>query len=75
VTPRCAYRGCRRSEGLTPWRVCGERRLLCWLHDCELHEVVAMYLGDRNARRKSARYAASVIRKVNAKKSIRKRAA
>jgi hypothetical protein len=69
TTPRCAYRGCRRL-GLTPWRVCGERRWLCWFHDVELHEVVAMYLGDRNARRKSARYAASVIRKMNARKRV-----
>lgn len=70
TTPRCAYRGCRRL-GFRSWRVCGERKRLCWIHDCELHEVVAMYLGDRNARRKSARYAASVIRTVNARKAKR----
>lgn len=64
--PRCQYRGCRRLARTT-WRACGERVRLCWIHDVELHELVLMFIGDRSARRKSARYAAQWIRRVNAR--------
>jgi hypothetical protein len=67
TTPRCAYRGCRRSADATR----AERALLCWIHDVELYELVLMFVGDRQARRKSAALAARWVRKVNARKAKR----
>jgi hypothetical protein len=66
TTPRCAYRGCRRSADATRARV-----RLCWIHHVELYELVLMFVGDRQARRKSAALAARWIRKVNARKAKR----
>lgn len=65
---RCAYRGCRRS-GYADWKVCAddEHRAICWVHDIELNFMVLELLGDRNAKRKSAAYAAHVIRRLNAR--------
>jgi hypothetical protein len=66
TTPRCAYRGCRRSADTTSCRL-----RLCWIHDVELFELVLMFVGDRKARRKSAALAARWVRKVNARKAKR----
>lgn len=66
---RCAYQGCRRLS-FAQWKVCADATYLplCWRHDIELNELVLMFVGDRQARRKSAHYAAAVIRVVNARK-------
>lgn len=64
----CAYRGCRR-RGYADWKVCAddEHRAVCWVHDVELNFMVMELLGDAHAKRKSAAYAAQVIRRVNAR--------
>lgn len=70
---KCAYRGCRR-RGYADWGICadnGEHRAICWVHDIELNTLVLELLGDQHAKRKSAAYAARVIRTVNERKARR----
>lgn len=64
----CAYRGCRR-KGYASWQICADGRVfrvLCFIHDIALNRLVLEWVGDRNVERKLAKYAAAVIRKVNA---------
>jgi hypothetical protein len=66
---KCAMRGCRR-HGYATWQVCADGRIfraLCWVHDIALNRLVLEWVGDRHVERKLARYAAAVMRKVNAR--------
>ena len=69
---KCAYRGCRR-KGHASWQVCADGRVfrvLCWVHDIALNRLALEWIGDREVERKMAKYAARVIRAVNAGKAV-----